>query len=165
MSLFRELKRRNVFRVAAAYLVTAWLLIEVSATLEETLHLPNWADSLLAFFLILGFPVALFFSWAYEITPEGIKREKDLDESDSAHVATARRLDWAVIVMLVGAVGLFAADRLLVDDTYESSALSEPTQRLRQIPIPLLPRRTIPSRCCPLLTCHQTPTRSTAPTA
>ena len=58
MALFQELKRRNVFRVAAAYLVTAWLLIEVSATLEETLRLPEWADSLLAMFLILGFPDA-----------------------------------------------------------------------------------------------------------
>jgi hypothetical protein len=60
MSLLGELQRRNVIRVAIAYLVASWVLIEVSATLEDTLHLPEWADSLFAFFLILGFPLALF---------------------------------------------------------------------------------------------------------
>jgi TolB-like protein/Flp pilus assembly protein TadD len=113
LSLFRELKRRNVFRVAAAYLVTGWLLIEVSATLEDTLHLPDWADTLLAFFLILGFPVALFLSWAYEITPEGIKRDHEIAGDDRSRAITARRLDWTVIVVAVLAVGLLVADRLV----------------------------------------------------
>jgi len=115
MSVFTELKRRNVFRVAAAYLVASWLLIEVSATLEETLRLPEWADSLLAMFLILGFPLALFFSWAYEITPDGIKREKDVDAAESSRAQNARRLDWAVIFMVALAAVLFAADRFLPD--------------------------------------------------
>ena len=116
MSFFTELKRRNVFRVAAAYLVAGWLLIEVSATLEETLRLPEWADTLLAFFLILGFPIALFFSWAYEITPEGIKREKDIEVDDASRAHTAQRLNWVVIVLLVLAVGLFVVDRFVLED-------------------------------------------------
>ncbi len=115
MSFFSELKRRNVFRVAAAYLVAGWLLIEVSATLEETLRLPEWADTLLAFFLILGFPIALFFSWAYEITPDGIKREKDVETSDEIRTQTANRLNWIVIVLLVLAVSLFVADRFVLE--------------------------------------------------
>lgn len=108
---FAELKRRNVFRVAIAYLVTAWLLIEISSTLEETLLLPDWADTLLAYLLILGFPVVLFFSWAFEITPEGLKREKDLDRELPSRAIAARRLNIITIVILVLAVGLFAFDR------------------------------------------------------
>ena len=105
---FEELKRRNVFRVAVAYLVTAWLLIEISSTLEETLRLPDWADTLLAFFLILGFPVAVFFSWAFEITPEGLKREKDIQDDLPSRAITARRLNVITVIMLALALGLFA---------------------------------------------------------
>jgi hypothetical protein len=111
MSFIRELKRRNVFRVAAAYLVGAWLLIEVASTLEETLHLPEWADSLLAMFLLIGFPVALFLSWAFEITPDGIRRESEVTTDAAARAVTARRLDWAVIVMVVIALALLVTDR------------------------------------------------------
>jgi hypothetical protein len=63
-SLFNELKRRNVIRVAIAYVVIAWIVLQVGETLAPALHLPEWVDSLLAFFLILGFPIALFFAWA-----------------------------------------------------------------------------------------------------
>lgn len=112
MSRFlEELKRRNVVRVAIAYAVTAWLLIEISATLEETLRLPDWADTLLAFFLILGFPVAVFFSWAFEITPEGLKRERDIQDDLPSRAITARRLNVITVIMLALALGLFAYDR------------------------------------------------------
>jgi TolB-like protein/Flp pilus assembly protein TadD len=111
-SFFEELKRRNVVRVAIAYVVTAWLLIEISATLEQTLRLPDWADSLLAFFLILGFPVALFFSWAFEMTPEGLKRESEVGHDVPSRAITARRLNIIIVVMLAAAVGYFAIDRL-----------------------------------------------------
>jgi hypothetical protein len=77
MSFFQELKRRNVFRVAIAYLVIAWLVMQVGDTMGPALHLPEWANSLLAFFLILGFPIAMFFAWAFELTPEGLKREQE----------------------------------------------------------------------------------------
>ena len=63
MSLFAELKRRNVFRVVLAYIVIAWLLMQVGDTLAPALRLPDWVTSLLAFFLILGFPLAVFFAW------------------------------------------------------------------------------------------------------
>ena len=81
-NFFDELKRRNVFRVAIAYLIVAWLLLQVGDTLESALHLPDWANTLVAFFLILGFPLALFFAWAYELTPEGLKKETDVDRSE-----------------------------------------------------------------------------------
>ncbi len=66
MSIFRELKRRNVFRIAIAYVIVAWLLLQVGDTLAPALHLPDWVNSTLAFFLILGFPLALFFAWAWD---------------------------------------------------------------------------------------------------
>jgi hypothetical protein len=75
LAFFQELKRRNVFRVAISYAILAWLLIQVSDTLAPALRLPDWFQSGVAFLLILGFPVALFFAWAFELTPEGLRRD------------------------------------------------------------------------------------------
>jgi TolB-like protein/lipoprotein NlpI len=107
MSLFAELKRRNVFRVGIAYIVLAWLLLQVGDTLAPALHLPEWINSALAFFLILGFPLAIFFAWAFEMTPEGLKLEKDVDRDASITPVTGRKLDRTIIVMLVFALGYF----------------------------------------------------------
>ena len=104
-SLFTELKRRNVIRVAIAYLVLGWIVLQVGETLAPALHLPEWVDSLLAFFLILGFPLAIFFAWAFEMTPEGLKKEKEVDRSQSLTTSTGRKLDFAIIAALVIALG------------------------------------------------------------
>jgi TolB-like protein/Tfp pilus assembly protein PilF len=104
LSLFNELKRRNVFKVAAAYIIVAWLLLQVSDTLVPALHLPEWFHSGVAFLLILGFPVAMIFAWAFEMTPEGIKKEKDIDRSQSITRRTGRKLNFAIIGVLVIAV-------------------------------------------------------------
>jgi len=106
-SLFIELKRRNVFRVAIAYLVLSWLVLQVGETLAPALHLPDWVDSLLAFFLILGFPIAIFFAWAFELTPEGLKKEKDVDRSVSITGSTGRKLDFTIIALLAAALVYF----------------------------------------------------------
>jgi TolB-like protein/Tfp pilus assembly protein PilF len=110
MSIFSELRRRNVFRVAATYVVSAWLLIEIGNTLEETLNLPEWADTFVAFLLIIGFPIVVFFSWAYEITPEGIKREKDIDPADTSRSVTASKLNRALFVVMAIALAYFVVD-------------------------------------------------------
>ncbi len=107
MSLFSELKRRNVFRVAIAYVVLGWIVLQVGETLAPALHLPLWVNSLLAFFVILGFPFAIFFAWAFELTPEGLKKEKDVDRSQSITNVTGRKLDFIIIAMLVVALGYF----------------------------------------------------------
>jgi adenylate cyclase len=78
MGLFQELKRRNVFRVAIAYLAGAWLLIEVAGTLFPVFGVPDWGVRFVVIVLALGFLPALIISWAYELTPEGLKREKDV---------------------------------------------------------------------------------------
>lgn len=88
MSFFKELKRRNVFKVAAAYIIVSWLLLQISDTLVPALHLPDWFHSGVAFVLILGFPLAMIFAWAYEITPEGLKKEKEVDKSQSVTQTT-----------------------------------------------------------------------------
>ncbi len=109
MSFIKELKRRNVIRVAIAYAVTTWLLIEVSATTFPMLRLPEWTATFVAVLLLIGFPVALIFAWAYELTPEGLKKEKDVDRSQSITHITGRKLDFAIIGVLAVALVFFAS--------------------------------------------------------
>jgi len=111
MSFFEELKRRNVFRVAIAYIILSWLMAQVAELLLETFGSPEWVlKTLLALFLV-GFPFALFFAWAFEMTPEGIKKEKDVDRSQSITPKTGHKLDRTIIVVLVVALGYFAWDK------------------------------------------------------
>lgn len=112
-SIWAELKRRNVFRVAAAYIIVGWLLLQVSDTLVPALHLPEWFHSGVAFLLILGFPIALIFAWAFELTPEGLKKEKDVDRGRSVTKVTGRKLDFVIIAMLVMALGYFGYDKFV----------------------------------------------------
>ncbi len=108
MSLFAELKRRNVFRVAAAYLALGWIVTQVTSTVAPMLHLPDWIGPVVLWIGLIGFPFVLMFSWIYEITPEGIRKESEVDRTQSITHHTARRLDYVVIALLVVAIGLFA---------------------------------------------------------
>ncbi len=76
MALVEELKRRKVFKVAAAYLVVGWLLIQVASTLAPQLNLPEWAPRLVTFIILLGFPIALVLAWMLEVTPAGVKLDR-----------------------------------------------------------------------------------------
>ena len=111
MSLFVELKRRNVFRIGIAYMVLSWLVLQVADVVVPILELPEWVAKLVLFLLIIGFPFALFFAWAYEMTPEGLRREEDVDRSQSITTQTGRKLDRAIIGILVVAVALLLFDR------------------------------------------------------
>jgi adenylate cyclase len=113
MSFVRELKRRNVFRVGVAYLIIGWLLLQVSDTLVPALHLPEWFQSGVALLLILGFPLALFFAWAFELTPDGLKKEKDIERDQSVTPVTGRKLDFLIIGLLTVALGYFAYDKFV----------------------------------------------------
>jgi len=114
VSLFAELKRRNVFRVGGAYAVVAWLLIEISDTIFPRLGLPEWTVTFVIVLLLLGFPVALVMAWAFELTPDGIKRTADAPQ-DANDVRDSRRgLDWLIIVALVVVIGMMAAERVSV---------------------------------------------------
>jgi TolB-like protein len=107
MSFFDELKRRNVFRVGIAYVVIAWLLAQVADLAFENFGTPDWAIKTLLLILVLGFPLALFFAWAFELTPEGIKKEKEVDRSQSITPKTGRKLDYTIIALLALALIYF----------------------------------------------------------
>jgi len=113
MSFFRELKRRNVFRVAVAYGVVGWLLVEVASVLFETFEAPAWVMKVFATVIIMGFPLAMFFAWAYELTPDGLKKEKDVDRGQSITAQTGRKIDYIIIGLLSVAVVFFASTQLL----------------------------------------------------
>ncbi len=104
MSLFEELKRRNVFRVGIAYSVASWLLLQLSDVLAPLLNLPETAQRYVLFALVIGFIPALIFAWAFELTPDGIRKEKDVDRSQSIAPQTGRKLDRTIIVVLALAV-------------------------------------------------------------
>jgi TolB-like protein/Flp pilus assembly protein TadD len=111
MSFFNELKRRNVFRVGFAYAVVGWLVAQVADLALESFGAPGWVMKTVLFFMLLGFVLSLFIAWAYELTPEGIKRAQDVDPDQSITHATGRKLDRLVIVVLLLAVGLLLFDR------------------------------------------------------
>jgi TolB-like protein len=133
LSLVAELKRRNVFRVAAAYLTLGWIVTEVTSTVAPMLHLPDWVAPVVLWIGVIGFPFVLLFSWIYELTPEGLKKESEVDRTQSVTHHTARRLDYVVIALLVVAIGLAAfhefrpgARRVTVVASAQPDAAPEP---------------------------------------
>ena len=113
MSFFEELKRRNVVKVGVLYVVAGWLTLQVAELLFDALELPStWLRLVLAL-LALGFPIALIFSWVFELTPEGLKREKDVDRSRSVASETGRKINVLIVALLVLAIGVVALDRLV----------------------------------------------------
>jgi adenylate cyclase len=111
MSLFEELKRRNVVRVGVAYAVFAWVLLQIFDVIGEILELPVWGGKMILAALVLGLPVALIFAWAFEITPEGIKPEKEVDRSQSITHSTGRKLNIVTMVLMAVALAWFAWDK------------------------------------------------------
>lgn len=114
MSFFNELKRRNVFKVGVAYLITAWLLVQVADMLLDNMDAPPWVLQAIFVVLLVGLFVTLLVAWAFELTPEGIKKEKDVDRSQSITPQTGRKLNAAIMIILVLALGYFAWDKFVV---------------------------------------------------
>jgi len=112
--LFDELKRRNVFRVAVAYLVSGWLVLQVVDVVIGNIGAPRWVFSVFLLAGVVFFLPVLFFSWAYELTPEGLKRESEVDRSQSITSRTARKLDLITIAMLVAVVAFVLIERTLL---------------------------------------------------
>jgi len=125
MSLFAELHRRNVVRVGIAYLVIGWILAQVAEFAFENFGAPEWALKSFVALLLLGLPLALFFAWAFELTPDGVKREEDVDRSRSVTRVTGRKLDRAIIAALVLAVGYFLWERQADDEQPDIASISE----------------------------------------
>ena len=125
MGLIAELRRRNVIRVGVAYGVATWVLLQITDVVAPILELPDWAQKLFFVILAIGFVPAVIFAWAFELTPEGLKKEKDVDRSESITNVTGRRLDFMIIGVLVLAVSL-----LLYDRYFDQSEPSEPGAEL-----------------------------------
>jgi len=115
MSFWGELKRRNVYKVGVAYAIVAWLLIQGAAIVSPALQLPKWTLSFVIVILIIGFPLILLFAWAFEITPEGIRRTKEVPLHESITHITGRKLNYIVTSLLVLAVAFIMFDKFYID--------------------------------------------------
>lgn len=132
-SFFAELKRRNVYRVGLAYAVVAWLVLQAIDIILPIMQAPDWFSQMVLILLAIGFPFALIFAWAYEMTPEGLKLEKDVDRTASITNETGHRLNRMIIGVLVVAVGLLLADKFLLsksDVSVEQVAATESDESL-----------------------------------
>jgi len=134
MSFIKELKRRNVFRMAVLYAIAAWLIMQVADVLKDPASLPDWVGPTVLGLLAVGFPIALILSWFYEVTPEGISLEKDVDREESITHITGRRLDFLVISLLCAAVILFAYDKWWIDGPPQQSIAVFPFENLSADP-------------------------------
>lgn len=120
MSFFDELKRRNVFRVGAAYVVTSWLLIQVTETIFPLFGFDDTLARMVVIVLAIGVIPALTFAWAFELTPEGLKKEKEVDRSRSTTLQTSKNLDLMIMVMLALALAYFAVDKFVLSKSREA---------------------------------------------
>jgi len=124
LSLFTELKRRNVLRIAGLYLVGAWLSVQVAGTVLPMFDAPAWLPRTIVIVLAIGFIPALIFAWAFELTPEGLKREKDVDRSGAGASHTGKALDRIIMVVLALALGYFAFDKFVLSPQREAEQMS-----------------------------------------
>jgi len=140
-SFWGELKRRNVVRVSVAYVIVAWLLLQVADVVLNNIEAPDWVFQAILLLVALGFPFALIFAWAFELTPEGLKKEKDVDRSESITHITGRKLDFIIIGVLLVALVMFAVERfvLLPERAPATDALQEIVATEVQQSIAVLP--------------------------
>ena len=131
MSLFAELKRRNVFRVGAAYVVVAWLLIQVADVLLGNFGAPEWVFKSFVALLVLGFPLALLLSWAYEMTPEGVKRAADVAAATSGSQA-AKPIDWLILAGIAVVIVVMVADRVWAPTAPATTELGDPPAKISE---------------------------------
>jgi len=131
-NFFAELKRRNVYKVAIAYAVVAWLLMQIASQIFPFFEIPNWGVRLVVLVLILGFPIALILAWAFELTPEGIKRTEDVDLSKSIRRKTGRKLDFLIIGVLLLVITALLFQRF--HPKVSSAVFSSPEKSIAVLP-------------------------------
>ena len=129
MSLIREFQRRNVFKVALAYIVMAWLVLQVADVVLNNITAPAWIFKVLMLFLAIGLPFVVFFAWAFELTPEGLKRESEVDRTQSITQQTGRKLNVIIFVVMVLALGYFAYDKFVLSVGRETAAVESAVEK------------------------------------
>jgi len=127
LSLFNELKRRNVFKVGVAYIVVAWLVAQVLQLVFESFGTPGWAIKSVLVLLAIGLPFALFFAWAFEMTPEGIKREHEVDRSQSITPHTGKKLNVMITAVMALALAYFAYDKFVLSSERDTALIEATT--------------------------------------
>ncbi len=135
MSIFNELKRRNVFKVGIAYLIVAWLVAQVLQLVFESFGTPDWAIKSVLVLLAIGLPFALFFAWAFEMTPEGIKREEDVDRSKSITSQTSSKLNFMITVVMALALAYFAYDKFVLSGDHQTTPVEVATSTVVEKPV------------------------------
>lgn len=131
MSFFNELKRRNVIKVAIAYIVSSWLVLQVGELAADSFGAPEWVMKMFFTLLALGFPFAIILAWAFEMTPEGIKKEKNVDRAQSITNVTGAKLNRNITIALIVALGYFAVDKFVLDPKRDAE-LVQTTQSLAE---------------------------------
>jgi hypothetical protein len=154
-NLFAELKRRNVFRVAAAYAVVAWLLIQAADIMLGNFGAPEWVFKSFVALLLLGFPLALFLSWAYELTPDGVKRAADVSAETSGSQA-GKLIDWLILAGIGVVIVVMVADRVWAPAKPERADAAGRCRRRPRSPGPSLWLSAKPRRACSSPCCHST---------
>ena len=124
MTFFTELRRRNVIKVASVYLVTCWLIIQVVAVIAPALHIPTVFATMVTIVLMIGFPFACIFAWAFELTPQGLKLTGEVDANESISNQTGSAINKALVGALVLAVGFIAVDKLYLESVADDKAHS-----------------------------------------
>src|SRR5210317_2053987 len=114
MNIFTELKRRNVFKVGIAYIVVAWLVAQVLQLVFESFGTPDWVMKTVLVLVAIGLLFALFFAWAFELTPEGLKREREVDRSQSITPQTGKKLNHTIFFVMLLAIAYFAYDNFML---------------------------------------------------
>ena len=139
--VLQELKRRNVFRVGVAYVVVSWLVIQVIETVSDPLGLPDWTEAFFIVLMLAGLPVVLLFSWAFELTPGGLKKTEEVDATESVTAVTGKKLNNTIIVVLVLSLGYFLWERqgLVEQAEQEPEQTAEVTETSGEVSIAVLP--------------------------
>ena len=133
-SFFAELKRRNVYKVAVAYIVAGWALAQGIAQVFPVFDIPNWAVRLIVLAIVVGFPIALVIAWAFELTPEGLKRTEDVDLAPS--LRQPKKRTWIFVVIVAGAISLslFFVGRYTARNSSTASPSELPAKSIAVLP-------------------------------
>ena len=145
MSFFEELKRRNVFRVGIAYAISAWVLMQIVDLVLENITAPGWIMQVFMLALAIGFPVAIIFAWAFEMTPEGVKLERHVDRSQSITQKTGQKMNRGITIALAIAVLFLLVDRFRPAPDTESQAATNAAETLLEPTELLEPAETAPA--------------------
>ncbi len=137
---FAELKRRNVYKVAVAYAIVGWLLVQIATQVFPFLEIPNWVVRLVIVLVAAGFPIALVIAWAFELTPEGIKRTEDVDLAASARQPRKRAWIFVVIGGATLSIGLFFIGRYVGRTTASAAGNEVPAKSIAVLPFDNLSR-------------------------